>query len=259
MIAVAVVCAGLATLLLVPGRRSRPVGLRRTSVAGRLLLLGGGVAGGVLLLEISIEVAVLAGLAGAAVVASAVLWRGRRARRAAAQTARRVLEVCEVLAAELAAGQPPSRALDQAVETWPPLGPAAEALRVGADLPTSLRELAALPGAGDLRLVAAAWQVAHRTGQGLAAAMGRVAAGVRAAEESRRIVHGELASARTTARLVGALPILSLTMGAGAGGDPWGFLLGHPLGLACLAGGLVFGFIGLWWIEAIAAEIDGAT
>ena len=37
---------------------------------------------------------------------------------------------------------------------------------------------------------------------------------------------------------------------------PVAFLLGHPLGLACLAGGLLFGFTGLWWIEAIAAAAD---
>ena len=46
-------------------------------------------------------------------------------------------------------------------------------------------------------------------------------------------------------------------MGSGAGGDPWGFLLGHPVGLACLGAGLGLGFLGLWWIEALAHDVVG--
>jgi tight adherence protein B len=184
------------------------------------------------------------------------LWRRRRRRREQQVVAERVREACEHLAAELAAGQSSGAALEQVARSWPPLAPVAEAHRVGADVPDALRSAAGLPGAADLRLLAAAWQVAHRTGQGLASAVDRVAGDLVAARRTRRVVEGELASARATARLVGGLPLLAWAMGAGAGGDPLTFLLGTPLGWGCLALGSTFGLAGMWWIEAIARDVD---
>ena len=129
---------------------------------------------------------------------------------------------------------------------------------MGSDVPSALRRVAAVPGAGDLLVVAAAWQVAHHSGNGLAHAVSRVAARIRAQRQTQRVVTSELASARATARLVAALPVVALGMGSGAGGDPWRFLLDTPVGWGCLAAGLAFGLAGLWWIEAIADQADPA-
>lgn len=177
--------------------------------------------------------------------------RSRRRERAADQAA--VLEVCDLLAAELASGQPPGTALVAAGERWPPLRPAVEAHHLGADVPQALREVATQrPGAADLRWVAGAWQVAHHSGHGLATALERTATGLRTRRRTRRLVDSELASARATARLVACLPLAVLLMGSGAGSDPWGFLLGTPVGVACLLAGLGLLALGLWWIERLA-------
>ena len=190
-------------------------------------------------------------LATATAVGVRLLLGVRRRRAASARTAGRVLETCELVAAELVAGQSPVVALRRAAAEWPDLAPVAEAAHLGGDPAAALADLSRDPGAGDLRLVAAAWTVAHRTGAGLADALDRVAAAIRDRRATGRVVASELASARATARLVAALPLAMLVLG-GEGSGAWAFLLGHPVGLACLAGGVALGLAGLWWIERIA-------
>ena len=243
--------AALAVALLVRPPPRAPRGVPTRSSRGWMVpvVLGAGLSASVVAPRAGALLLVLAA-AGSGGVA---LLRRQRGRKDAEAVSARVLETCEVMASELAAGQAPGECLDRAAAAWPPLGSVAAAFRIGADVPTAMRELAAgLDGAADLRVVAAAWQVAHRTGEGLATTIDRVAESLRAAAGTRRVVAGELASARATARLVAGLPVLALAMGSGAGGDPWAFLLGTAPGLACLALGLAFGLAGLWWIEAIA-------
>ena len=197
-------------------------------------------------------------VASAALGGALLLLRRRRERLAARQRAGRLLEACGVLSSELTAGQPPGAALRRAALVWPGLEPVVRSHDLGADVPAAWRSVSRQAGAHDALLVAAAWQVSHRSGVGLGAALGRVAAGLRASGATRRVVESELASARATARLLAALPVLALVVGGGAvpGSSPWEFLLGTPVGLACLLAGLGLGFAGLWWIESIADDVE---
>jgi tight adherence protein B len=182
-----------------------------------------------------------------------ILARGRL-RRAAQERAESVVEVCEALAAELRAGQPPLRALRHCVGVWPALEPVAGAGELGGDVPRALRRLARLPGASGLEEVAAAWQVSEGAGGTMALALGRVAESSRRRRATQRLVASELAAAQATARLLAVLPVAVLVMGSGIGADPWAFLLSSSAGLACLGSGLALTFAGLTWIERIAGS-----
>lgn len=243
---------GAAAWSWVPG--TPRVGPPRRGTPGLLLLASPPLVLAVLGLPVTWVVpAVVAAAAG---VAGRALVQRRRGRAARERRILEVLEACELLAAELAAGSPPGRALARACEVCPALTGSVTAGLLGADVPSALRRAAAVPGADDLRVVAAAWQVAHRSGQGLGATLDRVVTRLRAQRRTARVVEAELASARATARLVALLPGAAWLMGSGAGGHPLSFLLGRPVGLACLAGGLALTLAGLWWIELIADGVQ---
>ena len=252
--AVAAAFAGAAVHLALGRPRGR-VGASAT--AGRLV-----VATGVLVAAAS--VAVLDGTDLVLVllvvgVTAAVLDELRRRRRLvlADRRADQVLAVCEALVADLQAGQPPVTALGAATADWPELGPAAAAAELGADVPAALRELARRPGADQLRIVAAAWQVGHRSGAGLAGALATAALRLREDRATARVVATEMAAATATARMLAGLPVAVLLLGNGVGGDPVGFLLDTPLGLACLCSGLALEYAGLRWLARIADHAAG--
>lgn len=228
-----------------PGRGRRPATVG--AVGGAAAALVAAVPG-----RATVAALVLTG----AVAAGAVLVRRARRRVSARATAARVQEACDLLAGDLAAGLPPVRALARAAADWDPLAPVARAAELGGDVADALRRAAAEPGAGDLARLAAAWQVSLRTGQGLADPVARTAGALRRTRATRRVVDSELASARATARLLAALPVLALLVGGGAGGEPWRFLLATTPGLVCLALGLGAALLGTAWIERIADDVE---
>lgn len=252
---VAAVLAGAAVLLLLPGRRpERPSRSRAAAVPLVVLQV---VALPVAAMLLAPRLVVVSCVAALAVLAVGALVRLRRSALHAAETQTRVREACDAIAEDLAAGAGAELALSRSAADWSHLEPVLAAHRVGLDVPDAWRSVASVPGAGGLRLVAAAWQVSSRTGQGLASALRRVASDLRAAESSRRVVDSELASARATGRLVAALPVAAWLMGSGAGQHPVAWLLGGPVGWACLVVGGALLLLGLAWIELLARNAAG--
>jgi tight adherence protein B len=196
--------------------------------------------------------------ASAALVAAGAVWlhAGGRRRRAAEQGRRQTIEACDALVAELAAGQPATRALQRTAEQHPALWPAARAGMLGGDVAAALRGASAAPGSAGLGSVGSAWQVAEGSGAGLVTALQRVAESLRADDAVQAEVAAALAPARATARLLAVLPVFGLLLGSGIGGDPLGLLLRTAGGNALLLAGVVLALSGTVWVERLADRVQ---
>ncbi|ADB29677.1 type II secretion system protein [Kribbella flavida DSM 17836] len=203
---------------------------------------------------LSLGAAALVSTLAVGVVLAVITTQRARARRLhlADQKRAQVIEACDTLAAELAAGRPPHDALEGAAEVCAELRPAAAAARLGGDVPAVLQLAADTPGAESLKALAAAWQVADRSGAAVAAIVDRLAASLRAEESLRRQIATNLAGARTTARLLAILPLFGTLLGYALGADPLTFLTTTIPGAACLTAGLALAITGLWWTERLA-------
>jgi tight adherence protein B len=255
-VAAAVLAALAAALAVAPGPLSSRRPVAREGRAGPVLLLvavAGACVVAVLLLEGTSLALGFIGLGAAGGVARLHL-AGRR-RREAQDRRTRVVELGEALVGELRAGRPVLAMLARGAEVWPPFRSVEVAAAVGADVSDALHRLGRLPGAEGLHDLAAAWRVSERSGAGLSAALAEVVESARARHAADHLVRAELASAQATARLVAVLPLATLGLSTGTGGDPWGFLLGHPAGLACLATGTGLVLAGLAWIDRIADAV----
>lgn len=56
--------------------------------------------------------------------------------------------------------------------------------------------------------------------------------------------------------MLALLPVLGIVLGLAVGGDPIGWLLGTPLGWACLGLGLLLIAAGLAWASRIVARTE---
>ncbi|GAA1663279.1 hypothetical protein GCM10009830_05730 [Glycomyces endophyticus] len=150
--------------------------------------------------------------------------RRRDAERAAADTV-------AYLAADLAAGTDPVRALAAAEPDWPAEA-AATAARLRAAL-TIAAELGA-PAAGLCR---------------------RLAEHLRETEQSNARAHAQTASIRTTAALLIALPLAGVGFGEMLGAQPIAFLLANPLGTAGVATAMGLQAAGAAWTAALIGSV----
>lgn len=200
-----------------------------------------------------------AGTPGAHTLATRVRDRARLgfgpgARRRLGVNRARVVQALSALAAELESGRPPSAALISAggqPSAWPV---AAAATRLGEDVASAL--LRDAKEAPVLRQLSACWQVATATGTGLSAAVTRLAASARTAEDVRVNLEGQLAGPRATARMLALLPLIGLGFGMMMGADPLAWLFGTPPGLACLTAGVGLTVLGTVWTGRIAAAVE---
>ncbi|TDE31014.1 type II secretion system protein [Actinomadura sp. 6K520] len=181
---------------------------------------------------------------------------GLRERRTSPQRWRTsVIELCDGMAAELAAGRTPDEAFTAAAAVLAP-HVSRELLNIPRPPPDHLEELAARPGAEGLRLLAACWRIGSERGGTLAAVLDGLAAALRDEEAQRQEVSVQLAGPRATARLLAALPLLGLAMASALGAHPIPFLFGTLPGLACLITGTTLNLTGLYWTHHLAQSTE---
>lgn len=232
-------------------RRSRPDARRpRLLSPARLWLLVPATVTVLLLLGVQVLVSTAA---IGVVLALVAVQRAQQQRRTAAAARRaQIIEALDVLAADLTAGRPPIAALEGAASISPDFHVAHAAAELGGDVAGALELAAESPGGAGLRALAAAWRVTEESGAAFAALTERLAGSLRADETIHRQTEASLAGARSTARILAALPIFGIGLGYSLGADPLTFLTATPTGWLCLAAGLSLTTLGLHWTARLS-------
>lgn len=248
---VASLLAGLAAWLAVGGP------LRASAAGGRGRPLPWAVGHALVVVGVAASLRVAAGAtwgslaAALAIVAGGVTAVVRARRRAAARDRRadEIARACDALAQEILVGRIPAVALEVAAADFPVLRQAARVAAVGGDVVPVWHQAGQAPGGQGLARVARAWEMTRTTGAPLAATLAAVAERLRDERAVAGVVSAELAAARMSGRLLAVLPAAGLGIGYVIGGNPLGFLVGHPVGQGCLLGGSALMTAGLLWTE----------
>jgi tight adherence protein B len=199
---------------------------------------------------------------GAAIVRQIILRLRARltGRRQSQDHENDVAEICLALSAELRSGVPLGQAVAAVSYEWPDLlGDVAGQAAIGGDVAAAFRIAAGTPGAGALAAIATGWEVSERTGAPLSRVLLAVADALRMAATARREADSQLATVRTTARLMAVLPFGTLLMLSGGDQEAARFLITTPVGLACLGLAAVFVSLGLWWVGRVARSVAGTS
>lgn len=184
---------------------------------------------------------------------------GLRSRAAPKADAAAVADTVLRLAVLLQAGVTPARAWGHLAESG---DVSARRVVAVAEDGRPLADAVASAGEGpDARAwsdVAAAWRIAGTVGAPLAESLRGIASALRDAHEAADEVRVALAEPAATARLMGWLPLVGVALGAALGFDTFGALIGQPLGLACLAGGVALIIAARRWTAALVRRaLDG--
>ncbi|OFI37207.1 hypothetical protein BIU82_08915 [Arthrobacter sp. SW1] len=100
-------------------------------------------------------------------------------------------------------------------------------------------------------------EVAEASGCPLADILTRYAAHLEAEDDAEAARQTALAGPKATVRLLSWLPLFGLGLGTLLGVDPLGILLGHPLGLAALAAGILLTIAGrVWSVRLVWAAVS---
>jgi tight adherence protein B len=204
----------------------------------------------------------LAGPIAALIVAAAVVLSPRLLAPALARQRARRLDhqlpaALERLAAALRAGTAPGPAIvELAASTPAPLGDELQGVsrkvEHGALLADALDAWGLRPEASpDIRLASTALALAARTGGAVARPVDRVAATVRERHELQAEVHALATQARASGTVLALAPIGFTVLVSGIEPGVPRFLMGSPVGLACLAGGLALQGTAAAWTARI--------